>query len=49
MSSEVSEALRQLVAERAYPERVAFRKMLAESGRYPTVEALALLRGGADE
>jgi hypothetical protein len=28
-----------------HPERVAFRKMLAETGRYPTVEALALLRG----
>ncbi len=28
-----------------HPERVAFRKLLAEAGRYPTVEALALLRG----
>ncbi len=28
-----------------HPERVAFRKMLVESGRCPTVEALALLRG----
>lgn len=27
-----------------HPERVAFRKLLAEAGRYPTVEALALLR-----
>lgn len=27
-----------------HPERVAFRKFLAEAGRYPTVEALALLR-----
>ncbi len=28
-----------------YPERVAFRKLLAEAGRYHTVEALALVRG----
>lgn len=28
-----------------HPERVAFRRMLVETGRYPTVEALALLRG----
>ena len=28
-----------------HPERVAFRKLLAEAARYPTVEALALLRG----
>ena len=28
-----------------HPERVAFRKFLAEAGRYPTIEALALLRG----
>jgi hypothetical protein len=28
-----------------HPERMAFRKALSESGRYPTVEALALLRG----
>jgi hypothetical protein len=27
-----------------HPERVAVRKLLAEAGRYPTVEALALLR-----
>lgn len=27
-----------------HPERVAFRKLLAEAGRYPTVEAMALLR-----
>jgi len=27
-----------------HPERVAFRKLLSESGRYPSVEALALLR-----
>ena len=27
-----------------HPERVAFRKFLAEAGRYPTVEALARLR-----
>ena len=27
-----------------HPERVAFRKFLSEAGRYPTVEALALLR-----
>jgi hypothetical protein len=27
-----------------HPERVAFRKMLAETGRYPTMEALILLR-----
>ncbi len=28
-----------------HPERVAFRKLLSETGRYPTVEALALLKG----
>ena len=28
-----------------HPERVAFRKMLAETGRYPTMGALALLQG----
>ncbi len=28
-----------------HPERVGFRKMLADTGRYPTVEAMALLRG----
>jgi hypothetical protein len=28
-----------------HPERVAFRKLLAETGRYPTIEAMALLRG----
>ena len=27
-----------------HPERVAFRKLLAETGRYPSVEALARLR-----
>src|SRR6266566_752300 len=27
-----------------HPERVAFRKLLSETGRYPTVEALALLK-----
>jgi hypothetical protein len=27
-----------------HPERVAFRKMLADAGHYPTVEAMALLR-----
>ena len=27
-----------------HPERVAFRKLLTEAGRYPTLEALALLR-----
>jgi hypothetical protein len=27
-----------------HPERVAFRKFLADAGRYPTVEALARLR-----
>ena len=27
-----------------HPERVAFRKLLADTGRYPTVEALARLR-----
>jgi hypothetical protein len=28
-----------------HPERVAFRKMLTDLGRYPSIEALALLRG----
>ena len=28
-----------------HPERIAFRKSLAEAGRYPSVEAMALLRG----
>jgi 5-methylcytosine-specific restriction endonuclease McrA len=27
-----------------HPERVAFRKLLAAAGRYPTVEAMALLK-----
>ena len=27
-----------------HPERVAFRRLLAEAGRYPTVEAMALLK-----
>ena len=27
-----------------HPERVAFRKLLSESGSHPSVEALALLR-----
>lgn len=27
-----------------HPERVAFRRLLSESGRYPSVEALALLK-----
>lgn len=31
--------------ESNHPERVAFRKLLAEAARYPTVKALALLRG----
>jgi len=28
-----------------HPERVVFRKLLSETGRYPTVEAVALLKG----
>ena len=33
------------ILEFNHPERVTFRRMLAETGRFPTVEALALLRG----
>ena len=32
------------VLELNHPERVAFRKLLAETGRYPSVEALARIR-----
>lgn len=33
------------VLELNHPERVAFRKLLVEAGRYPTMEALARIRG----
>jgi hypothetical protein len=34
--------------EFSHPERVAFRKYLVETGSYPSVEALALLRGDVE-
>lgn len=33
------------VLEFNHPERVAFRKLLADLGRYPTIEAMALIKG----
>ena len=42
--TDIGEATARLL-EFNQPERIAFRKLLAETGRYPTVEALALLRG----
>ena len=41
--SDIGEVTARLL-EFNHPERVAFRKFLSEAGRYPTVEALALLR-----
>lgn len=42
--SEIGEVTSRML-EFNHPERVAFRKLLAETGRYPSVEALARIRG----
>ena len=42
--TDIGEVTRRLL-DFNHSERAAFRKLLAEAGRYPTVEALALLRG----
>jgi hypothetical protein len=50
MASDVSERLRQEVAERAYllelnhDNRLRERETLVETGRYPTIEALARMK-----